>query len=589
MPVVPYEPAVREQGLPNVRFDPSTPNLTGLASAQIEGSTAIAKAAGGVLDSFLKFAEDEKRKGDQLAVLDADKQLGDLETQLLHGPTGALNKRGKDAFGTPDEVSKVWNKQTAEIEKNLANNDQRAAFMKARASRQQDVNSQLQRHVSSETRKYDDEVTTSFVNNERNAAGTNYLDNERINRSINRQGNTLIDYANRNGKGQEWIDEKTLDASSKTHMLVMGRMLANGEDQFAEQYYKTSAKGMTGDDRKDIERALEQGRTLGQAQRIALDVSSRVPNMGLAQEEIDKMGLHPKVKEKAMDMTRERYAIRERAEDKARGDTYEEYAYALRSVGQQGALSEFNRIQQDPRYVDLNESQRVALDRTYNEVSSAKTRANDNKAWLDFLELSSGEITALSRADFETQFWSKFDDARQRRAEHIWDATRKQNDRDPKVTSTLSFNHRVENTLRTSGLVPADKEKSKFSKEEASNYARFEQSAARAVENFELTELQGKRKATGEEIQKIIDPLAIEKVFIDVPWGYDKEKPAVILTDEERGQAYVPMASVPVADRNAIEQAIRDSGKRVTVSKIERAYAAYKMKNKTRFQSIIAE
>src|SRR5437870_7334676 len=45
----------------------------------------------------------EQHRQDQIRLLDADRQAGALENQLMYHPeTGALNVRGKDSLATPD-------------------------------------------------------------------------------------------------------------------------------------------------------------------------------------------------------------------------------------------------------------------------------------------------------------------------------------------------------------------------------------------------------------------------------------------------------------------------------------------------------
>jgi hypothetical protein len=158
---------------------------------------------------------------------------------------------------------------------------------------------------------------------------------------------------------------------------------------------------------------------------------------------------------------------------------------------------------------------------------------------------------------------------------------------DPKLSSTISFQDRVENTLRAQKIIPANKAKSKLSKEEATTAIRFETEAAKQIEEFELNDLGGKRKATGQETQKIIDDLTIKKVFIE-KWGRDPEKPIGALTPEERQTAYVPAASIPQDARQKIVSKMQALGVRASDQQIGRAYAAYQMGDRALFNSIVS-
>ncbi len=216
----------------------------------------------------MRIAQEEKQKADQLAVLDADKQLSALETNLQYNPqTGAMNRKGKDAFGLPDQIKSDWGKGIEEIQKNLHNDTQRMAFERSETSRWASLDSNIQRHVSGEIQKYDSEVTESYLANERDAASVNYMEPDRIALSLERQRTAIADHAQRNGLPSEWVKLKISDSDSKTALSVLNRMLANGQDQLAKKSYDAYKHMLTGKDATDAEKSLKEGTLRGESQR----------------------------------------------------------------------------------------------------------------------------------------------------------------------------------------------------------------------------------------------------------------------------------------------------------------------------------
>lgn len=578
MPTVPrYEQQVSENALPNVRMPTEAP-LEAFGAGQ--GMSNVTRAAQGVLKTAQDIYVEEKRKGDQVAVLGADRELSAWETKRLYDPkTGALNTRGKDSFGIPEQVSADFKKFVGELEAGLSNADQKIAFQRMAGSRGVDIERALTKHVSSEMRSYDDNVTESYLKSERDAASASYMDQERVDMAIERQLGAIADHAKRHGLPNEWIALKSSETLSKTHFDVTARYLANGQDLAAKKYFDTHKEEFTGADATSLEKALEEGSVRGESQRttdkIMASGKTRAESMSEARKVSD-----PKVREATEQLVARRFEEKAAEQRALQADLYLQSTNMLEQPGNENKRP--RDVIPPTTWQQLSLEQRNALE------SRGTDPVNDDKAWLDFLELSAAQVGNLNRADFEAKYWAKFDSSHRTRAESMWDAAKKEHSKDPVLTQALTFKDRVDSTLSTSGLIPASKEKSKYSESEARLYAQFEQTAAAAVEDFEVTSLAGKRKATGKEIQEILDGLVVKKVFVD-KWGPDKEKLAMFLTEDEKGASYVPIDKVPPKEKNAIENILRSKGKRISKSKVERAYGAVLTGDRKRLDSILAE
>src|SRR5688500_10724136 len=130
MPQVPKygQPKVDATPLPGVRRSVDVPRAAFQPPASIDLS--------GVHGVLKEVVEQERQKADQIALTDAESKLAEVETELLYNPqTGLLNKKGLDAFGTPDEFEENWTKRASEIGKSLGNDRQKAAFDMAQKRR----------------------------------------------------------------------------------------------------------------------------------------------------------------------------------------------------------------------------------------------------------------------------------------------------------------------------------------------------------------------------------------------------------------------------------------------------------------------
>lgn len=579
MPTVPTygTPKVDRAALPGFRVSTGAPSEAFQPAPPVD-----MRAAQQVLGDYIA---DNKKKADTLAVTDAESQLADAETTLLYDPkTGLLNRHGKDAFNVGQEFDESWQQHVSDISNSLGNDDQKAAFSIASKQRHSDVNRVIQHHVSNEIANYDNQTTESAVSNERNTAIASYNDPERIDLAIQRQAKWLAERGRRLGLPDEQVAEQINQAVSQTHVGIISRMLANEEDLNAKAYYDKHKIEISGADTVNVEKSLEEGSARGESQRQADQIVRKYPDRASALEQVDKIK-DPKVR----DMTEERvnsfFSRKRQALIEMREDLYMQSTNII--DGHPGTPA---RTVVPPHiWSKLTLEQRNALENR----AQGGDMPNNDKVWLEFLDLRPSLLGKMSQAEFETKYWSHLDSQHRERAAAQWsvarDAIEKGHTRNAQLSSTLDFNKRVALTLRNSGFISATKPIGKLSKEQAGLYTKFEQEAAARIEDFELTQLQGKRKSTGAEKQKIMDELLINKVFLDKNFRADPEVPLFYVQEEQQNQAYVPLDKIPQTDVDYIKGLIRRSGTPLTNRKIERAFAASKFNNRPLFDSIINE
>lgn len=578
MPTVPrYQGGVATQAIAGNRENPSAPaGAFGVPTPNF---------VGGAITNIQQIILDQKQKSDQVAALSADNELAELETRLLYdSKNGALNMKGRNAFDIPDRVDEEWRKGTSEIESKLSSPDQRRAFANARDRRQASIHAAVQKHVSNQIDAYDLSETESFLVNERSAALANYGDAARVEEGVDRQHYALSDLARRQGTAPETLKRWQQDAASKTYAGVLDRMLTNDEDLAAEAYYGQVKEYIAGEDRAKIEKALEEGSLRGNSQRSADAIMTKFGEDRQAATDAVKDIKDSKLRDAVEQRVSRAFQEKKQIEQEQQEDMY------LRATNMLDAspMAKARDVIPAPLWSQLSLSMRNALENRSQDIN------NDDQKWLTFLEMSPQAVADLNKAQFESQFWAHLDKSHRTRAEALWNGARDamaNKDAQPnlRLANTINFKDRLFNTMGRAGVVPPNKTLSKFSKNEASTYAAMEQQAAKEIEQFELTALGGKREATGEEMQKIIDGVVLNRVFIDRPHAGDYEKLGWKTSNDELGRAYVPIDAIPPEDRVQLRNALTARGMNITERKLERLFAAVVMKNRGLYESILGE
>lgn len=522
----------------------------------------------------------EKRRADEVAVMEADRRLAQFSNNALYNnETGFINRRGKDALAGQDALFDSYEKEVGNLSNQLGNDDQRAAFGRFASSRRQELDKQVQVHVFNEVREHDRRETDAFVATERDAAALNYNDPERIQASLERQAAALRDFARRNGYGADSAFSKRLVASaiSDTHVGVVNRFLANNQDQLAQDYYKANKASIDGKDATTLERALHVGSTRGESQRAADAIMSKE---GVTREQAlaeARRITNPEVREQTVNQINNRFNEIAVARRETNDALYRDAANIVESAKNTHSVPATT-------WSMLSLEQRNALENRARHLSAGTEPLQNWSKWVEFLDLSPTDLSKMNKTEFETAFRPYLDNVHFDRASMQWAASRdaaKDPKRGPDLSAMQTDKEMVYNAYSRAIGKP---EQRKWNDDDRVGYGRFSDAASTAVQTFELTQLGGKRKATDEEKQKIVNGLLVQKVMID-RWGPDREKSMILLTDDEKKSAYVPIIKIPPTslqrlvnlaksygslpqDAN-IEQARNSIG-----SRLERAYGA---------------
>lgn len=249
----------------------------GVEAAKVGTGEAIARLGGAVaalgVRTYADLAEDARRRADSVAILEAERKIGEWENKRLYDPqSGALNVRGKDAMGLPETLAAEYATLTGEIEKGLGTDRQREAFARVKTSRGLGLDLTIQRHVAGEINRYEGEELQATVENAQQSAVANALDPDRVAQELDRAVGAIKTHAPRLGLGPQAIEKQVARVTSQTHKGVIDRLLANDLDQKAKAYFDEVKGQISGEMLGQVEKALDEGTLRGQSQRKADEI-----------------------------------------------------------------------------------------------------------------------------------------------------------------------------------------------------------------------------------------------------------------------------------------------------------------------------
>lgn len=521
-----------------------------------EQSVALtAEAAGtGIGDVVNKQAQrlfdDEINRQDQVAVMGAERSLGDWELKAMYDPqNGALAKRGKDAFGLPDAVKKDYKTASDSIGAGLSNDRQKAAFNRASQARWSDINGTLTRHVFSEVKKNDDSETENFLKNSQQAAIANIGDDARINTEMERQTAAIVDYSRRNGLGVEFVKQKTAQVVSDTNVGLIDRMIANGQDLKAKAWLDGHRDQIAGDDIAKVERWVQEGSTRGESQRqtdvILARTTGEMEAIGVANKITD-----PKVRDASVERVRQYYSIKDKADRQEREELTTQAAGIIDKTGTVDKIppSQWNKL-------------------TLGERSALKSYAKQIQAGDDPKEVTEDYYNLLTRASvpelqagfLKENLMSYVDKIPKSDLKHLMEVQASLRKGDDKSADKLLSSERVQGQIANDAILGMGLDPTPTEKTSEANRNTVLDFRRQLRANVRGLEARTGKQATDDQVQGIVDGMVIKGT---VPGS------SVILPDDTKrafqlkpGETLVVKSKdIPVAERDRIKGALERKG-----------------------------
>lgn len=508
-----------------------------------------------------EFALKEFQAANIAAVQEAESGLYQWENDSLYGDNGLYKRKGKDAMGASDELLTGFDKYTQEVMSTLTNDQQRNAFRRSMESRRRDLMNTSSRYQFAELQSYKEQQSQAYIANSQIAAANNYQDPSRVNEEINRQVDSIRATANANGTSPEATKLLIESTISTTHQSVIERALSNKEYGFAKSYFDRNKDNILPDKRDSIKSQI----TIGDVRATSQSYTDNIFGSGVDEKTALKQAReisNPEVRDQVV----QRLKIR-----------YEEQAEEQKAFLSQNFNNAANIIEQtgDPDSVppevwaNLSITQRNAIDARAEQLRKGEDPSTDWKVWTNLNEMPDEQLANVNLWEYRSQLSNKhyqdFHNEQQKIKEEI-----EKGQKNPSLSSTLTFKDRTKQVATAAGIIPAGKTPTKWSDDEALRYGQFQTEASSRIEAYEFNKGS---KATGEEVQRILDEMVVESVKVKQFWS-DKELFTYEVTEDEKGDSYVPYSEIPSNETETAKNLLKSRGLSPTKKRIERLYAA---------------
>lgn len=235
-------------------------------------AAGASRAAGDLAAAGGRIAGQEWNREAEAVIRDYLGQLSAEESRLA---LKAKALKGSEAFEATDQVLKEFDSSRDKLLQSISNPHVRDRVSAHAPSFRESLFRTSELHVAGERENHGRQRTAALVKQERSNAIDGYVDPDnptkplRVTKAIARQRAAIADQLR--GQAPETIEAAQAMEESKTHLEVIDRMLTGGNDALAQKYYEANQAGFFGDDKTQVEKALQSGSRLGAASRLVED------------------------------------------------------------------------------------------------------------------------------------------------------------------------------------------------------------------------------------------------------------------------------------------------------------------------------
>lgn len=554
MPVVPRYESTKLQ----TQIGP-TPQLSPNAPAEAfnvgQSRQEVQRAQDRFANTLATVAMEEKKKADQVRMLEFDSELSQFQTQLEYGENGIYTKKGKDAFSIGASIQDAWDKKTSQMIESLSDDDQKNLAKQRVLQRWGNVYEGMQKHAFVEQQKYDASMTENFLRNSQNEAMESFANPKRIKQAIDDQKAEVEKFAKRNGLDEETKKLKLSETLNKTHALVISKLAESGNDIAAKHYFEANKDEITGEGEIQISKMLKEMSTRGESQRLSDSIVKGAKSMTEAVEKTRDIE-NPEIRDATLSRVKEYYstkkiAERDRIEDlhKYVGNVLIQNGGRIESIPpnimSQFSISEKKSVEEYAKYLSRGQEPTTKWDKYY----SLKTMASNPATREKFADLN---LMVEARPHLDDQRFVELT--------NLQTGLRSGNS---KATATLdgymTDKQIVDTTLKSIGITPKQK----------LSYEKATRSIDERVQDWKQE--TGKSKIDNESLRKIVDDEIKEGVVGERFLFFDKKKRKFEL---EPGEGFINKASSE--DRTKAIDYLKANGKPVSEANIN--YILEKMK-----------
>jgi len=354
-------------GIPNVGVPTGLP-----AGAFGEGGAKVGREAERLA---VAVYQQEREKANRLRHSEERRALNGWEVENIHdSQKGAMSRRGRDAFGLPEELMENFDAFVAERTQGLSNDEQRANYSSLVDSRRETLNRWSHKYVGDQIRAVEGEEYTSSLESskERGAIDT---DNARLETEYIK--NTVMDRSVQQGWSKAETQQELQKHTTDLHKRAIEELQSQGRDVEAEEYFKAAQGSMD----KDVVRGLRADLKTRNADREAARLAQNIWDEQGPREDLDPVNLDVMAKS-ARDLSKDQKVIDATVTRLKQRGVLHNASVTQRTDANKATLYEaydggagLDQITDMPEYIELPGDEKSALRKKIEGYIKAEARA----------------------------------------------------------------------------------------------------------------------------------------------------------------------------------------------------------------------
>lgn len=520
-----------------------------------------------------EIADFEKIRADQTATEEAvGGKLAPFATKLQNDAIQGITQANSH-----DQVLKIQKDSLNNLDKfmkttgsGLNGPEQIGPWNKAAYGTYEAMNRALMAHVSTKQEQlYDGDFKSGLDNF---TAQKTQLWADQLNKDQRDKSNLFLagkinNYKTVKGLSSDETQDLTTKVFSNFYASMIHQALTDKQDIKAKELFDATQDKITDPKTRELlQKSLEEGSYRGASMRSADSIwQSTSGNLQSAYAQADKEKdpeLRDRIHQRLREKDNEVKEARTSDQDNAYYESSKVVGQAVKS-GVQGTNNLMDTVGPD-RWIRMSPSQQDGLKRMWTNDQ------NSDQVWTNYNLTSPTDKAAQSQSDFETEVLSRLDKSHRDKAMSMRNAAMSNN---PTSSTDSEQAKLIEKSIQESGIVPGFKPgipATKLRGDAASSYGSFQDQAQKSIADFEKNELGGRRRASLQETQKIVDQQIIDQLSSSKTSFFTTVSRTVGLSQKPT----VLFDQIPDNEKESILTTARKMGKAVTKEQIENAYSA---------------
>lgn len=245
----------------------------GIAS---QDTTAVGRGLQSLGGAMGQVAEDIEKRNDEQAVFEFRRDTHEWQRRNIFDPeTGAVTKRGKDAFDLPKRLTEDFDKFASGLMGKLTSNRQREIAREMTSQRRIEITSWADRHALQQREVYDEGQFRADLQVSKDRAAMYADDPAKVETELAIQGQRIVGYLRGKGRSEEEIAATVKENTSQVHRSAIAALVDRGDAQAAQDYLTRNEGAMTADDVQRVRGALRETVARAKAQTFADEMGDR--------------------------------------------------------------------------------------------------------------------------------------------------------------------------------------------------------------------------------------------------------------------------------------------------------------------------